>query len=215
MLAATVATAGAQTAAPSLALIPQPRHVTRLHDLTLRRGVSIALPANSQDRFTARDLGDELKARRVRVVYGGAASVRIELVRTGTARARTLLAEAKIRWTPAMDAEGYAIVSGDSRLNVVAHSAAGIFYGAQTVKQLLDGEGSTATLHLVNVSDWPAMRYRGFHDDLSRGPDADAGVPEVSDPHPGGVQGERVLAVLREYALLRCEPGAGASGRRT
>ncbi len=170
LLAATVASAGAQTAAPSLALIPQPRHVTRLHDVTLRSGVSIVLPANSQDRFAARDLGDELKARHVRVVYGGAASARIELVRTGTARARTLLAEVKITWTPAMDAEGYAIVSGDSHLNVVAHSAAGIFYGAQTVKQLLDGEGSTAKLHLVNISDWPAMRYRGFHDDLSRGP---------------------------------------------
>jgi len=33
-----------------------------------------------------------------------------------------------------------------------------------------DGDGALAELHLVNVSDWPAMRYRGFHADLSRGP---------------------------------------------
>jgi len=172
MLAAAVATAsaGAQTTDASLALIPQPRYLTRLHDLTLRHGVSIVLPSNAQDRFAARDLGDEFKARRLRVVYDGAASARIEFVRTNTARARALLAGAKMTWSAPMNAEGYAIVAGDSHLTVIARSAAGIFYGAQTVKQLVEGEGATARLHLVNVSDWPAMRYRGFHDDLSRGP---------------------------------------------
>jgi hexosaminidase len=170
MLAAVAASAGAQSTDSSLALIPQPRHTTRLRDLTLGRGVSIVTPGNAPDRFAAHDLGDELKSRHVRVVYDGTASARIELVRTGTARARTLLAEAKIAWTPEMDAEGYAIVSGGSHLNVVANSAAGIFYGAQTAKQLVEGQGVGARLHLVDISDWPAMRYRGFHDDLSRGP---------------------------------------------
>lgn len=169
LLAATAA--GAQTRdSASLALIPQPRQVARVHDVTLKRGVTIDLPANAEDRFTARDLGAELKARDVRVVYDGAGSARVEFARSGTARARALLADAKLEWEPAMNAEGYALVSSGTRLVVIARSAAGMFYGAQTVKQLVDGEGPTATLHLVDVRDWPAMRYRGFHDDLSRGP---------------------------------------------
>jgi hypothetical protein len=28
------------------------------------------------------------------------------------------------------------------------------------------------------------MRYRGVHDDISRGPAPDARVPEEADPHP-------------------------------
>ncbi len=170
LLAAASSAAGAQTAAVPPALIPAPRQVTPLHNVTLKRGVTITLPANADDRFAARDLGDELKARGIRTVYDGTASARVEFLRTGTARAKALLADAKIAWTDAMDGEGYAIVSADSHLTVIAHGPAGIFYGAQTVKQLVEGQGATATLHLADVSDWPAMRYRGFHDDLSRGP---------------------------------------------
>jgi len=162
--------AGAQTRDTSLTLIPQPRQIARVHDVTLKRGVTIDLPANAEDRFAARDLGAELKARDVRVVYDGSASARVEFARSSTARARALLAGAKLEWTAAMNAEGYAIVSSDAHLTVIARSAAGMFYGVQTVKQLVDGEGATATLQLVDVRDWPAMRYRGFHDDLSRGP---------------------------------------------
>jgi hypothetical protein len=38
------------------------------------------------------------------------------------------------------------------------------------VKQLVTGRGPRATLTMATVRDWPAMRYRGLHDDLSRGP---------------------------------------------
>jgi hypothetical protein len=48
--------------------------------------------------------------------------------------------------------------------------APGVFYGAQTVKQLVVGRGQGAVLRMASVRDWPAMRHRGLHDDLSRGP---------------------------------------------
>ncbi len=162
--------AAAQTSDTRLALIPEPRSVARVGDVTLKRGLDVVLPGNADDRFAARDLGSYLKALGIRVVYDGAASARLELVRVGTPRARTLLAEAHFTWTDSMNAEGYVIVSAGTRINVVARSASGIFYGAQTVKQLITGAGARAVLHLVNIRDWPAMRYRGFHDDLSRGP---------------------------------------------
>ncbi len=168
LLAASAA--GAQTVDTSLALIPQPRAVARVRDLTLTRGLAIAMPANADDRFAARDLGDELTSRGIRVAYDGPASARVEFVRAGTARGRALLGASKVAWTDSMDAEGYAIVASGDRLAVIGRSAAGVFYGAQTVKQLVEGEGETAVVHEANVVDWPAMRYRGFHDDLSRGP---------------------------------------------
>jgi hexosaminidase len=162
--------AAAQPSDSTLALIPQPRHVVRTHDVPLRRGLSIELPPGTDDRFAARDLGDAFRADGIRVVYGGSASARVELVRQGTARGRALLRDGHIAWSDSMNDEGYVVVALGDRLAIVGRTAAGVFYGAQTVKQLVTGQGPSAVLHLATVRDWPAMRYRGFHDDLSRGP---------------------------------------------
>jgi len=53
---------------------------------------------------------------------------------------------------------------------VIGATSAGVFYGAQTLKQLVSGDGDQAKLYRATIRDWPAMRYRGFHDDISRGP---------------------------------------------
>ena len=69
-----------------------------------------------------------------------------------------------------MHDEGYVIMPDGNRLVVIGATSAGVFYGAQTVKQLVSGDGSQARLYRATIRDWPAMRYRGFHDDISRGP---------------------------------------------
>jgi hypothetical protein len=38
------------------------------------------------------------------------------------------------------------------------------------VKELVTGYGVNAVLHTAKIRDWPAMKYRGLDDDLSRGP---------------------------------------------
>ena len=62
------------------------------------------------------------------------------------------------------------ITTTSTGLTVVGATAEGVFYGAQTVKQLIEGDGARAVLHAANIRDWPAMKYRGLDDDLSRGP---------------------------------------------
>src|SRR5262249_12944359 len=71
---------------------------------------------------------------------------------------------------PAMHDEGYAIVPTEKGIAVIADTSAGIFYGVQTVKQLIQGREDAATLQVATIRDWPAMHYRGISDDLSRGP---------------------------------------------
>jgi N-acetyl-beta-hexosaminidase len=39
-----------------------------------------------------------------------------------------------------------------------------------TARQLVTGNGANAMLQTASIRDWPAMNYRGLHDDLSRGP---------------------------------------------
>jgi hypothetical protein len=69
-----------------------------------------------------------------------------------------------------MHDEGYILICDEGTLYDVAATSAGIFYGVQTIKQLIAGRGKQALLHKVVVRDWPAMKYRGQDDDLSRGP---------------------------------------------
>lgn len=153
-----------------LLLVPQPREVTADRDVVLTRGLEIGIPADGADAFTAHDLRDALHDAGVPIVATGRGSASITLLRLGSAAARALVARHTVTFEPAMHDEGYLLVPDGTTLNVVAATAEGVFYGAQTVKQLVEGRGGSATLRLATVRDWPAMRYRGLHDDLSRGP---------------------------------------------
>ena len=157
--------AGAQS---SLHLIPQPREIRSEGATQLRNGIAVVRAPNADDRHTANDLIDALRDRHIPVT--ASAPVRISFLRSESSMARNLLRQHLIEIGSEMQDEGYAIVSDARGLVVIAPTAAGIFYGAQTVKQLVRGAGATARLERATIRDWPAMRYRGFHDDLSRGP---------------------------------------------
>ncbi len=161
----SASTAGAQA---SLHLIPQPREITSEGSNALRNGISIVRPTGVADRFAADDLADALRARHISVTAAG--SVRVSFARVETAAAKSLLRQHSIEMSADMREEGYAIVPDAHGIVVIASTASGIFYGAQTVKQLVTVSGATARLERATIRDWPAMRYRGFHDDLSRGP---------------------------------------------
>ncbi len=169
---ACAAVSGAQDSA-SLRLVPRPREVAYVRAVSLKAGIAVDAPSNADDRFAASDLSDELKARGVAVVKTRPVPrgvTRVSLLRAGSAPAKALLKRLVLTWSDTLGTEGYMIVADTNRLIVIADSASGVFYGAQTVKQLVVGSGATATLDFVRIRDWPAMRYRGIHDDLSRGP---------------------------------------------
>ncbi len=160
---------GSASGQASYHLIPQPREMRGETPITLTTGVTIVRPTSDVDRFAADDLAESLRERGIRVAAapGGA---RITFIRAGTARANALLREHSLVIDSAMRDEGYVIVPDARGLTVIAVSPSGVFYGAQTVKQLIVGSGPGARLERATIRDWPAMRYRGFHDDLSRGP---------------------------------------------
>lgn len=172
-LAALLALAPSLTSA-QLHLIPSPREATPLGTTPLPNGVVVDAAAGGMDRFAATDLVETLRARGIAARAGTAGgSARVSLVRASSAAGRRLLASQHLVFTAPMQEEGYVIVSegtAPAHLTVVGATGAGVFYGAQTVKQLVDGSGASAVLHRARIRDWPAMRYRGLHDDLSRGP---------------------------------------------
>jgi hexosaminidase len=152
-----------------LRLVPAPRECTAVATLHIGSGVSVLAGSDSEDAFAAQDLEHAIASDDV--VTGSGRAATISLLRSGSATAKTLLARAHLSLDAAAHDEGYAIVpDGAHGLAVIADTAAGIFYGAQTVKQLVHGDGSDAGLLLPTVRDWPAMPYRGISDDWSRGP---------------------------------------------
>src|SRR5271170_2158984 len=150
------------SAQSSVKLIPVPREVHASVVEPLGHGVRVlcAAPCAPEDQFAADDLAATLQERNIPVA--AANGFPIELMR--------LSAHPEPKFTDEMKAEGYVITTTSSGLTVVGATAEGLFYGAQTVKQLVEGDGARAVLHTANIRDWPAMKYRGLDDDLSRGP---------------------------------------------
>src|ERR1700677_1874280 len=147
----------------SLKLIPMPREVPSVADQPLPRGVRIVCQEcaeNSEDQFAADELSATLEARHIPVANAG--GFEIALTR--------LNSRPVADFTEEMKPEGYVIETAAEGLTVTGATAEGVFYGAQTVKQLIVGDGVTAVLHTATIRDWPAMKYRGLDDDLSRGP---------------------------------------------
>jgi hypothetical protein len=131
--------------------------------------VGVLAPADKEDEFAAEDLRTSLKSEASRPHNETGAFVRLE--RSGAALGKELLARNHLAFDPAMHDEGYVIVpDGPHGLAVVAETSAGLFYGAQTAKQLLRGSGKDAVLLVPTLRDWPVMPHRGLSDDWSRGP---------------------------------------------
>ena len=162
-LAACTALSPAYTLhAQTLKLVPMPREVQATSDVPLTNGVRVtcASPCSADDQFAVDDLTKSLKDRGINIVTTG--GLHVELFR--------LANHPVTGFTDEMKPEGYVIASTATAVVVTGATAEGVFYGAQTVKQLIAGDGPKAVLHGANIHDWPAMKYRGLDDDLSRGP---------------------------------------------
>jgi len=150
-------------------LIPVPREFTAGSAAAIRGSVTITAGADKNDKFAATDLAASLKERGAKVSTAGG-GLHIQLLRSTSAEAKALLAAKHLDFTTEMKDEGYVVVAEPRSIKVIGASAAGVFYGAQTAKQLVTGHGTAMTVQTGVIRDWPAMRWRGFHDDLSRGP---------------------------------------------
>ncbi|MGZ8411960.1 MAG: glycoside hydrolase family 20 zincin-like fold domain-containing protein [Gemmatirosa sp.] len=161
----------AQTAAVALPLIPAPREASALPAFAVGRGVTVDGGTHADDRFAAGDLTDVLRARGVSIARSRAtAGVTVRLLRRDSRAGQDALRRAGLAFDSAMVEEGYVLVAQGGRIDVIGASAAGVYYGAQTVKQLVERDGPGARVLGARVRDWPAMRWRGLHDDWSRGP---------------------------------------------
>jgi hexosaminidase len=155
-----LATVASAQSSPKLIPIPREIHTATVRPLPHGVRILCAAPCATEDQFAADDLSAALLARSIPVAEVDGFPIKLA----------RLADNADAKFTDEMRAEGYLITTTSAGLTVVGATAEGVFYGVQTVKQLIEGDGAHATLHAANIRDWPAMKYRGLDDDMSRGP---------------------------------------------
>ncbi|HUX68258.1 MAG TPA: glycoside hydrolase family 20 zincin-like fold domain-containing protein [Terriglobales bacterium] len=159
--------------AQDLALVPYPRQLARQGGvLRLARYVSIGVASGSAaDRFAAQTLAAELRQiDRLHPAISRSPRARIVLARANTALGRRLLRQSHLAFPAAARDEGYVVWVTPRQAIVIARTDAGVFYGVQTLRQLIHPTGrAAATLPAVKIVDWPALRWRAVQPDLSRG----------------------------------------------
>jgi len=171
--ALTCGLAAAQT--PNIQIIPAPRQVTPgegSFSLTRDTRLILADPKSADDQFAAQDFVDDLKATGdISLSIGKGQSRRDILIgKIDSLPVAQALKLSGAGLAATLNEEGYVIVANADRVIVAGNTATGTFYGLQTLKQLVRGNGTNAFIPAVKIVDWPTMRWRGISDDISRGP---------------------------------------------
>jgi len=156
-------------------VIPAPKSVTKTGgDFALTKDVRVVLAdsRSEEDRFAAQDFIDDVRETAgVGLRFGsGGGKNRVLIGLLTSARVREALESAGASAPQDLNGEGYVLASNSRGVVVAGKTAAGTFYGLQTLKQLVRGEGAAARVQGVRITDWPTMRWRAVSDDISRGP---------------------------------------------
>ena len=171
-LPAQASPAPSASTAPAPRILPAPRELLR-HSapVALRGEVTVEPGANADDRHAALDFATAMRERDLTAsVTNTHRGWHVTLLRANSDAAQRLLTRMNVAFDSTMRDEGYVLVADAEGATVIGHTAAGVFYGLQSLKQLVTGGGERATIQPAVVRDWPAMRWRGAQDDISRGP---------------------------------------------
>ncbi|MFH1923909.1 MAG: glycoside hydrolase family 20 zincin-like fold domain-containing protein, partial [Planctomycetota bacterium] len=159
--------AGWTQEAKDLRLVPFPKQVSlEQGEFPLDRPL-IFEASTDQCALLASALGDELKraglpAPEVRGVEGGAPFFRLSTSPGGPPPTFQFRNEATD--------EDYALRVGPNEVVCTAPGRAGVFYGVETLRQLIRANRRDGSLPRVEIRDWPSLRWRCFQDDMTRGP---------------------------------------------
>ncbi len=152
-------------------LLPRPQQVRYgIRHLPVRGlAIRFASKPNAEDRFAARELSSFLSKAAGQVIQVSDSQTRgpaITLRRTGTSDPLPEPGET----TGPESRESYSLRVTADGAELEARSSAGLYYGVQTARQLIEGYGPDAVLPEVEIHDWPSLAYRGIMVDTSHGP---------------------------------------------
>lgn len=151
-------TAAGQTA--DFNIIPRPQQVNVSNDapFTLNAKTVISLGTNSQNM--------KRNANMLASYIEQATGIRPAVGKSKNGTAIVLTIDKTIA-----NAEGYKLDADAKHIRIAGASAAGVFYGIQTLRKslpLVNGKASKVSIPAVHIADAPRFAYRGTHLDVSR-----------------------------------------------
>ncbi len=178
-LSAAALAGGNSDDSAGLTLRPQPKEV-KLDEGGFRVGprtkIFVQFGHQAEDRIAAETLAEEvadesgLRLDIVGTKAGGKAEEgAIVLARLQDARVRRFLARNGLKADASVGEQGYLLFSDKSHLIVAANTGQGLFYGVQTLRQLLRPVGKNLMCPSVKIRDWPGLEKLNVPGDMSRG----------------------------------------------
>jgi len=171
--------AQANDAVRALKVLPAPKEVRMAEGRIVIKPSTTILISAAEDRTAAETLQKEIHDRtgmKLSIEAETAASKttgHISLGRLTDRGLRSYLESQGVKAGDDLGSQGYVIRSTESGVLVAGRTAQGLFYGVQTLRQLLHVEGpvgKTLAVPALVIRDWPSMEWRGVSDDISRGP---------------------------------------------
>lgn len=152
-----------------LQIIPQPKQAEATNENFSLRGARIALvnSRSENDRFAAQDFVEDVRQTANAEIKIGGGKILVGMLENS--RIKNEFSKAKFEIPANLNDEGYALFVNQNQIVVGGKTETGTFYGLQTLKQLVRGEGANAYVQGARIVDYPTMRYRAFSDDISRG----------------------------------------------
>lgn len=178
LVSSSAAFAVDSTGHPDVSLVPPPKEV-QLRDGRFRVGprtkIFVQLGHQSEDRIAAETLAEQvadqsglkldiLGMKAAGKAEGGA----IVLARLDDARVRRFLARNGLRADKSVGDDGYLLFSDKSHLIVAANTGEGLFYGVQTLRQLLRPGGKGLVCPAIGIRDWPSLEKTGMPANMSQ-----------------------------------------------
>lgn len=159
-----------QTELPKL--IPPPQQIVsqdRVFDLKTGASIILADPTNTDDQFAGKQLQDEAKQDwNIALAIKKSAKKRILIGQIGRDRAVDEALKGYSGDRPKANAfDAYILWIKPDEIVIAGYTPAGTFYGVQTLRQIIR---QSSSLPCLQISDWAALQYRGWQDDVSRGP---------------------------------------------
>src|SRR5882724_1356732 len=154
----------AQAQSPGAQIIPAPKQLTLGEGSFSIRDARVVLGDNKsvEDQFAAQDFIDDLKATAGISLSLSKGQARRDILvgRIDLLPIAQALKRAGAEPPATLNEEGYMIVANADHVIVAGNTNAGTFYGLQTLKQLVRGDGANALVPAVKIVDWPTMRWR-------------------------------------------------------
>lgn len=143
-------------------LLPLPQNIQWSNTTTPLERVKLVYGGlKGEDRLKVRQLGDELTS----ILESSKVTVSDE------AKQEIVLKLSKVavpaHWLGQQN-EAYTLVADKRGVEINANTVTGLYYGVQTLRQLIVRKGGQTTVANCQISDYPAFKIRGFMHDVGR-----------------------------------------------